>query len=210
MSKRIELLTTLVTSTTVADIGSDHGLLPLRLLENKQVDKVILCDINLHPLLAGYQTIKSNGYLAKATFILGDGLNMELSPKPIDIVIAGMGGMEIISILKSLKQPYNNLILQPNNNVIRLRKYLVDSKLPVTVDDIVVDGKYYNYLVVNKQGKIYNDQEIYLGRGESKEASDYLVNRYHHLQQLSTNHPLSGDNKIEYDLLTNMLGDLWN
>lgn len=202
MSKRLDLLTTLVDNNVVCDIGSDHGLLPLNLLNDNKVDKVILCDINISPLLAGYQTIKENGYLKKATFILGDGLNLKLSDKKIDIVIAGMGAMEIISILENLKQPYHNLILQPNNNVIKLRRYLVENNYKVTIDDVIKDNKYYNYLVVNENGSIYTDKEIYLGRGKSQDFFDYKQERINHLEKIKSNYPLSGDNKEEYELLT--------
>ena len=62
-----------------------------------------------------------------------------------------MGGFEIIEILKASPINLNNLVLQPQNNVVKLRQYLLDNNFYIITDKVVQDkGKFYNILKVKK------------------------------------------------------------
>lgn len=111
---------------SVCDVGTDHALLPVYLVEQGIARSVIAADIGKGPLAAAQRTISRNRMEGNIHTILSDGL--ELVPKSdlTDIVIAGMGGETIIHILESCPWKFNGirLILQPMTKADVLRKWL--------------------------------------------------------------------------------------
>lgn len=80
-------------------------------------------------------------------------------------VIAGMGGLEIIKILKNRPKKLFDFVLQPQSDVILLRKYLIDNKFNILVDKLVKEGdKYYNVIRVTKGKCNLADLELYFGK----------------------------------------------
>lgn len=185
MNKRMEVLSRLVETKHVIDIGSDHAYLVLNCFKNNIIDQACVCDINIKPLLSGYHTLHQAGYVKQSQFILADGLQFQITDQPTTIVIAGMGGLEIISILTHLNQPFKRLILQPNNHVIELRQYLKDLNLAIKFEDVIEDkNKLYNYLIVEMGNNDYTNHEVYVGRGQSHLQLCQRTKRY---EQLSKN-----------------------
>ena len=85
---------------TMADIGTDHGFLPVFLLQSGQCDRVILADISVPSLAKAeencrrYFTGEYEECAARAEFRAGDGLTV-LKPGEVDaVVIAGVGGTD--------------------------------------------------------------------------------------------------------------------
>ena len=91
---------------TMADIGTDHGFLPVFLLQSGQCDQVILADISVPSLAKAeencsrYFTGEYEECAARAEFRVGDGLTV-LKPGEVDaVVIAGVGGKLITELLE--------------------------------------------------------------------------------------------------------------
>ena len=84
----------------LADIGTDHALLPIRLLLDGKIQSAIAADIRPGPL----SRAKENACAAMVTnlsCVLCDGLT-GISPDSVDtVVIAGMGGENIAGILRA-------------------------------------------------------------------------------------------------------------
>ncbi len=186
MNKRLLALEPFINTNTLIDIGCDHGYLAIDVIKQKICDEVILCDINIEPLIAGYNNILKNGYLSQAKFILNDGLNFQITNKKATIVIAGMGGLEIIHIIKNLKQDFQTLILQPNSKIIAVRKFLQSNNLNIVFEDIIEDKKPYHFLVVNNKANDYEDREIYIGRyNHSQTFINYNKKRLAYLESIN-------------------------
>ena len=84
---------------TMADIGTDHGFLPLYLWENGISPHVIMCDISEPSLAKAKAAAGAYQFGQELDFRAGDGLAV-LAPGEIDaVVIAGMGGLLIRDIL---------------------------------------------------------------------------------------------------------------
>lgn len=130
---------------SVADIGTDHGFLPISLWESGKSPYVILSDVNAGPLeKARYNIVK---YYPGEDFDLriGDGINT-LKPAEVDaVVIAGMGGLLISEILGAdpeLTRSFKKFILQPRNAQDKLRGWLLGNGFRIDNEALVREGKY--------------------------------------------------------------------
>ena len=104
LSKRLYAVAGLVTEgASVADIGTDHGYVPIYLVKNKIASKVIAMDINKGPLERARMHIIGHGLKGQIETRLSDGLKM-VNPGEVDAMIAaGMGGALVIKILEDSK-----------------------------------------------------------------------------------------------------------
>ncbi len=135
----------------VADIGTDHGLLPIFLYRNNIASNVILCDLKEGPL----EKAKDNldifmpGY--EADLRLGNGLET-LEPKEVDtVIIAGMGGGMITSILSqdpSKTKSFRKYILQARSQQKELRIWLYKQGYSIVSEKLVREGKYICEIIV--------------------------------------------------------------
>jgi len=118
-----------------ADIGTDHGYLPIYLIESGICESCIACDINEKPLLSARENIRAAGLEGRIETILSDGLD-SVEPEGItNVIIAGMGGeliRDIISRAEWLRNSRTALILQPMTKWDVLRRYLYESGFEVT------------------------------------------------------------------------------
>ena len=117
MSERLEIIASLICDGRgSADVGTDHGYLPVMLCRRGYNGALIASDINSGPLEAARITAREAGFDSRISFVLCDGLS-GVDPKAIDtIVIAGMGGDTITGILDRdywCASPEFGLIMQP-------------------------------------------------------------------------------------------------
>ncbi len=109
----------------VADIGTDHALLPIYLLKTGKASFAVCSDIKKGPLSTAEKNIGLHGFSAKTRLELADGLS-GIKPNEADVaIIAGMGG-EMIShiLLDFIPEGLGEFILQPMRNIPSLRKTL--------------------------------------------------------------------------------------
>ena len=153
LSKRLTAVAGLVTEgASVADIGTDHGYIPIHLIEQNLSPKVIAMDINKGPLERARIHIAGYGMSDRIETRLSDGL-AAVKPKEVEeMIVAGMGGGLVIHILnedpaktRSLKE----LILQPQSELAKVRRYLEEHRFRIVAEDMVEeDGKYYPMMKV--------------------------------------------------------------
>ena len=87
--------------SAVADIGTDHAYLPVYLAQKGKIKKAIAADINEGPLKSGIETINRCGVSDTVSARLSNGLE-KISPDECDdVIIAGMGGELICSIIEA-------------------------------------------------------------------------------------------------------------
>ncbi|MGL4335353.1 MAG: tRNA (adenine(22)-N(1))-methyltransferase [Turicibacter sp.] len=188
---------------TVADIGTDHGYLPCVGILNNLLDYAIAADIGVGPLQAAKQQIARYGLEDKIETRLGGGVSV-LQPNEVDaIVIAGMGGKLILSILddnKSLTSSFKKIILQPNIDGNLLRRWLSAHQFDIINEKIILeDGKFYEIIVSQPNTSCIelNELDIEFGpflRKEKNEVfrakwnKEYLKNA-EIINQLPVDHP---------------------
>lgn len=130
---------------TMADIGTDHGFLPVYLWENKICPSVIMTDVSRGSLSKAEENCKTLYPDTKFDLRLGSGLEV-LAPGEADaVVMAGMGGILMTEILgQDLEkaQSFKKLILQPRKDVGKLRFWLYDHGFSIACESLVRERKY--------------------------------------------------------------------
>jgi len=144
LSPRLKVIAACVVgASTMADIGTDHGYLPVALVEKKIVSKAIACDINEKPLEKAKKFIEDNNFNNSIETRLGSGLSVLKSGEAEAIVIAGMGGFLIQELLEAeavIASSAKKLILQPMNNQSVVRRYLETHGYKITREDLAREG----------------------------------------------------------------------
>lgn len=152
LSDRLQTIANFINpGETIADIGTDHGFLPIALFERGISPHVILSDINRGPLEKAGDNIKE--YCPGNTFDirLGNGLSTLNKGEVDTIVIAGMGGLLIANILGAdmeKTKSYGRLILQPRNAQDKLRKWILENQFSIVDEALVKEGKYICEIIV--------------------------------------------------------------
>ena len=145
LNKRLQTISAFIKENDIVlDIGCDHSLLGIYLVLNKNV-KVIGSDINKGPLEKAKENLKKYHLSRKIELRLGDGLEV-MSEDINTIVISGMGGLNIINILKDIKNYPNikKIIISPNNDFTLTREEISKLGFHVYKETIVLEsGKYY-------------------------------------------------------------------
>lgn len=132
----------------IADIGTDHGFLPIYLLENNLIDFAVCSDVKKGPLDNARKNIKKYGFENKTRLCLADGLAGVLPNEADTAVIAGMGGEMIATILENgIPEGMNRFFLQPMRNIDVLRKKIHQLGIKI-IDELLVNEKDKFYIII--------------------------------------------------------------
>ena len=165
----------------VADLGTDHGYIPIWLMQNAACRDVILTDINSGPLEKARENISK--YIPERAFDLrqGSGISV-LRPGEADtVIIAGMGGILIRDILADEPEKTKSIsafILQPRNHSDVLRKWIEETPwLSVTDESLAKEaGKLCEIIAVkNISGGIEDENRTEKERRDLKELQAKLA-----------------------------------
>lgn len=134
-------------SENIIDVGCDHGLLGIYLFLNKKNISVISSDINSGPLEKAKSNLIKYDLEDKITLKLGNGLEC-VSSETDTVIISGMGGLTIISILSSIKKYPNikKIVISPNNEFVLTRKEITKLGFKLNKETMVKENNKY-YLV---------------------------------------------------------------
>lgn len=141
----------------VADIGTDHGYLPIWLLKTGKSPCAVAADINSGPLRSAQANASRYGVGESIRFLLSDGLQ-GLGPQDAeDVVIAGMGGGLVLRIVEGapwLRDPQKRLVLQPMSSAPQLRAGLWQLGFTIMEEHACIDsGKVYSAFSVAFTGE---------------------------------------------------------
>lgn len=148
ISKRLKAIADMVTrSNTACDVGTDHGYLAIYLVNNNICPGVIAMDVAGGPLGKAVDNIKAYNLGDRISTRLSDGVD-KLSPGEAQTVImAGMGGRLINSLLEKgsgVLSTVDELILSPHTDADLVRHFLLSHGYSITNENMLVDeGKYY-------------------------------------------------------------------
>ncbi|MBR5459429.1 MAG: SAM-dependent methyltransferase [Clostridia bacterium] len=140
----------------VADIGTDHGYLPIELVKSGKAPSAIASDINPQPLDKARANIESEGLSSKIELRLTDGA-IGLEDRAEELVIAGMGGELIAEIVKKAeftRKKDFHMVLQPMTKTPELRRWLWNNGYRITCEKYLEDsGHFYTVLSVHYMGE---------------------------------------------------------
>lgn len=161
----------------VVDIGCDHGLLALYLLQNNI--RVIASDINPNALKQ-IQTNTLKYQIVNMDIRLGDGLEAIQRNEFDTVVISGMGAETVRHILENAKEKMasvKKLIIQPNRDEEMVRRKVCQMGFYIDNEVVVYEGHhYYVVLVFSKGEKVYIDRDYFLGPVLSNYPTEEYLN----------------------------------
>ncbi|MGL4989767.1 MAG: tRNA (adenine(22)-N(1))-methyltransferase [Sarcina sp.] len=182
LSIRLQAIADLVDNCeSIADIGTDHGYIPIYLVKKGICKKAIASDINKGPINKAKMNIGFDGLSDKINCYHGAGLKPLKVGEATGIVIAGMGGNLIRDILLSdlnKVKKYEFMILQPTQNPEILREFLYNNEYEIIDENIIFEDKtYYEMFKVkyNKNSEKLNLDNIFY------EISPVLLRKKHSL-----------------------------
>lgn len=205
--------------SVVADIGTDHAYLPIYLLLSQRSKAAVCADINEGPLERARINGRRYGVENDITFCLSDGLrSIPLSELSVsDIVICGMGGELIASIIEAsdyTRKKGVRLILQPMSQAARLRAYLASAGFK-TVDGALAKAqdKLYQCIVCEYDGIVRTLSPAALQLGEENIKGERTPVFYETLERLinKTERALEGRRQggLDTDDLADLLSELY-
>lgn len=151
LSKRLQAIADFVSEgSRVADIGTDHGYVPIYLLQSGKIPSAVAMDVNPGPLARAREHIDACELGAYIETRLSDGLAALKHREADTVVIAGMGGGLMIRILKDGQaklEGVRELILQPQSEQKDVRMFLRQQGFFICDEQMLVeDGKYYTVI----------------------------------------------------------------
>ena len=185
LSKRLNAVASLVESgSSVADVGTDHGYIPVYLVENKISPFVVAMDINEKPLASCKSLVKNEGFEDVILTRLSNGLEKLDRGECDTVIIAGMGAELIVDILSNCDFVNElHLILQPMTHPEIARKYLYDNGFEINNDFIVTDAIFD----ANFTGKITPKvpKDYFLGNITDFSQKEYFLHLLNYLKNKS-------------------------
>ncbi len=171
LSKRLETIASLVKEGSIlADIGTDHGYIPIYLVSEGICPRAYAMDVRKGPLERAEEHVKEYGLEEKISLRLSDGLK-KLNPGEADtVVIAGMGGELICRILEEGRHVWESterFILSPQSELSFVRRYLEKNGFEILREDMLKEeGKYYVIMEVG-HGSMALSRDCYYEYGRS-------------------------------------------
>ena len=140
----------------IADIGTDHGYIPVYLLNQNKIQYAILGDVNKGPLENARKEVTRNKLQDKVDLRLGSGIEVLKENEVDEIIIAGMGGMLINNLLKAnekVAHTTEKLILQPMQAPEELRMFLYQNGYKILDEHLVrEEHRLYEIIVCKYEG----------------------------------------------------------
>lgn len=180
MTPRLRMVSSLVPKCgCVADIGTDHGYLPIYLVKKGICERAVAADVKHGPLSAARLNAAESGEGDKIKLVLSNGLE-RIDPEDAEcVVIAGMGGELIAAILEGRKLGMERFVLQPQRSFEVLRRYLAENGFDIQKEAIArEDRRMYCALYAEYTGRKYDitEKEAFCGRAVVK--NDPLFDEY--------------------------------
>ncbi|EOU1755528.1 TPA: tRNA (adenine(22)-N(1))-methyltransferase [Clostridium perfringens] len=170
LSKRLKRIAEHVDKCeSVADIGTDHGYIPIYLVKEGICEKAIASDINKGPIEKAKVNVAFEGVSNKIKCLLGPGLNPLKVGEVNGVILAGMGGnltRDILLADMEKVKKYDFIILQPAQNPEVLREFLYKNDYEIIDEDLIKDeGRFYELFKVkyneNSEKLVFEDELEY-------------------------------------------------
>lgn len=134
----------------IADIGTDHGYVPVMLLREGIVPYAIAVDISKGSLQKARENAARSGLEDKMDCRLGDGLSCVKPGEADSIIICGMGGILMRRILEEGKETAlsaRELILSPHRNPELIVEFLQKNDFRI-ISDVIIEDKKKQYRII--------------------------------------------------------------
>lgn len=206
-------------SESVADIGTDHGYVPVHLVLNNMTKCALAMDINEGPLARADENIKRFQLSEKIKTRLSDGLT-GLEDNEVDtVIIAGMGGILINNIIDKDKERLSSVkkyILQPMTAIEETRKYLEKNGFEIIDEVLAKEGEKIYTVISAVPGRMKIEKEInyYIGeqliKNRDKILPEYIKGKIYEYEKavLSMKNAQSSEIEEKREYFTYLISEL--
>lgn len=183
LSKRLYAIASFVSrGNTVADVGTDHGYIPIYLVKRQICPKAFAMDINQGPLDKAIANVKAEGLEEQIKCIKSNGLEYLPQNQVDTIVIAGMGGdlmEQILALGEEKLKDIQELVLSPQSHPEKVRKFLHNHGFVIQGESMLKeDGKFYLILHATRGTEQFQEEYFYLYGKKLLEAKDKTMGEY--------------------------------
>lgn len=153
-----------------ADIGTDHGYLPVYLIESGVIKSAIAADIGRMPLENARSAVEEHGLCDKIELRLSDGLKEFKATDVDEIIFAGMGGTLIADKLSEtpwVKNDKLHFIFQPQSRAEDLRRFLYSNGFSICSELATHEGRrvYIAFdAVYTGEHKSFTEADCFIGK----------------------------------------------
>lgn len=182
LSLRLQTICDMVPTSVVADVGSDHGKLMISLFNNGQITRGYAIENKKGPYNRLVKALEKEKLLDYIVPLFSDGI--EDLPECVDtVVIAGMGGQNIISILKSHVEKLKNvktIIVDAHSCLTEVRHEISELGYIIADERIIKDdGIFYEIIKFIKADiAFYTDKDFEFGPILRKEKCALFKEKY--------------------------------
>ncbi|MBI6944627.1 tRNA (adenine(22)-N(1))-methyltransferase TrmK [Pseudomonas putida] len=168
----------------LADIGSDHGYLPVALALRGIIEAAVAGEVAPTPYASAQRNVRRNGLQGRIAIRLADGLAaIEAGDRISAISICGMGGETMCEILERGKARLNGserLILQPNGGECELRGWLMENGYRIVCEEVLRENRFDYEILVAEPGEAvaYSAEELYFGPLLMREKSQAFLTKW--------------------------------
>lgn len=172
LSNRLSAIISMVDPCeTIADVGTDHGFVPIALVQQGKTARAIAMDVRKGPLNRAKEHIKEKELTDRIQTRLSDGLSALCPGEADTVIMAGMGGELMIRILEQGMHLWDSVkqwILSPQSDMDRMRHFLEDNGFTIGQETMLCeDGKYYVIMKVKRgAGTMHYEKYIYYKYGK--------------------------------------------
>ncbi len=180
ISKRLETVSSFIQDNSkIIDVGCDHALLDIYLFKTKKNVKIIASDVKKGPIEHARENINKYNCDIKVK----QGYGIDTIENDIDtVVITGMGGETIISILDKGIDKLNNvdtLIISPQSEWSKVRQKITSMGFYIDLEKIIEEeGKYYLIEKYKRGNKTYTQKELEFGPLLLKNKDEFFRQYY--------------------------------
>lgn len=178
LSHRLETIASFVRKgSKIADIGTDHGYIPIWLVEEGIALSALAMDVRKGPLERAQAHIREHGLEQQISVRLCDGMTGLHQGEADTVIIAGMGGALIVHIMeqgRALWHDVSGFILSPQSEIGEVRHFLSENGFVIRREDMVRDeGKYYTVMEAGQIGA----EQIGVEPAQCDREIDFLYGR---------------------------------
>lgn len=146
-STRLDAILSLLTPCQLlADVGTDHALLPMMAVRRGITAHAIAADLRTAPLVQARQNIARNELESQVTVLQGDGL-APLAGRAVDaVVMAGMSGALMVRLLRAAPEvtdTLSQLVLQPNQDADTVRAWALQHGFHLHAERMVEERGFF-------------------------------------------------------------------
>ncbi len=170
----------------LADVGCDHGYVPVALVKSGRIPSAVACDINEKPLLSCRRLVAAEHLEDKIKCVLSDGLAAVGEEEADDILLAGMGGELIARILGDC--PYvckKHIVVNAMTHPELAREWAYQNGFAIQNDIILPDGRHHYCvfdMVYTGEIKAYTQTDCFLGCISDFSDKAYFIHLLRYLE----------------------------